>query len=333
MIEFDAGKLAAAFAAWSGLVPVRAEDLEPLPAVGLAHRHWLVRGQGFLLRVPVRPIDLAREASAFMRAGPSGHVPRLHGVIGASPALPYGALVVEAIAGRKPRLVDDMPAIALALAALHRLPVPHHTAPLPDPAEPFAAALGEIERMLDETRGVELHPETRRHIADERAWLARFAGDAAKRLQPVRALIGTDTHPGNFIIARDGRAVFVDLEKAQYGNPAMDAAHASLATSTRWDIDGSALDRRAVTAFVQDWLAALGAPLADGLLPWLVPFRRLVWLRTTTMYACRIDRADALGVLEPATRAHVRAVIADCLSPETVVRLRAEWIGPNPLAF
>jgi hypothetical protein len=333
MTGLDAENLAAAFAGWSGLAPVRAVDLAALPAIGLAHRHFLVRGQAMVLRVPIRSIDLAREASAFMRAGPSGHTPRLHGVIDASPLLPNGALVVEEIAGRKPRLPDDMAAIAHALAALHRLAVPHETAPLEDPGEPFSATLAAIERMLAEPGGVELSLETRRHIDDERAWLKSFARNQAKRLAPVRTLIGSDTHPGNFIIARDGRAVFVDLEKAQYANPAIDAAHASLATSTRWDSDGAALARGAVIAFVHAWLASLGAPLADPLRHWLVPFRRLVWLRTTTMYARRIGRDEALSVLEPAIQAHVRKLIADCLDPATVAALRGEWLGPNPIEF
>ena len=38
-----------------------------------------------------------------------------------------------------------------------------------------------------------------------------------------------DTHPGNFIIARDGIAKFVDLEKVHVGSPAIDLAHATLA--------------------------------------------------------------------------------------------------------
>jgi hypothetical protein len=329
MTTFDEQQLAAAFAAWSGLVPVRAEELEALPAIGLAHRHWRVRGQGFVLRVPVQPIDLAREASAFMRAGPSGHVPRLHGVIPASPALPYGALVVEEIVGHAPKPAD-MNLIAMALAALHRLEVPRTAEPLPAPAEPFAATLAEIERVLAEPGGVILHAETQRQIDDERAWLAAFARNEARHLAPVCALIGTDTHPGNFLIAPDGRAVFVDLEKAQYANPAMDAAHASLGTSTRWDRHGFTLAAEQVADFYRAWLIALDAALADRLRPWLAPFRRLVWLRTTAMYARRIGRDEALSFLEPAMQAHARRVIAECLEPRTVVALRKEWLQPAP---
>ena len=37
------------------------------------------------------------------------------------------------------------------------------------------------------------------------------------------------------MIEAAGRAVFVDLEKALYGSPAVDLAHASIYTSTMWD--------------------------------------------------------------------------------------------------
>src|SRR6185369_4163918 len=82
-----------------------------------------------------------------------------------------------------------------------------------------------------------------------------------------------DTHPGNFIVDSSGIAWFVDLEKVHVGSAAIDLAHASLPTSTLWHPD---VGRR---------LARVGTAAADGLRPWLMPMRRLTWLRTTLFMA------------------------------------------------
>ena len=66
-------------------------------------------------------------------------------------------------------------------------------------------------------------------IRDELAWARAYARDSRGTAQPI-TLCATDTHPGNFLIehAADAppHAVFVDLEKALYGSPAIDVAHA-----------------------------------------------------------------------------------------------------------
>src|SRR5579883_1709945 len=86
--------LAAALAA-SGLCgKVAPRDLIELPRRGLAHRHWRVRGQGLLLRVPIGASGnpaLLRQAEAFRRLAASGHVPRLDGVLPPTDAVPGGA--------------------------------------------------------------------------------------------------------------------------------------------------------------------------------------------------------------------------------------------------
>lgn len=319
--------------AFAGLAPA---DLNALALKGLAHRHWRLGATGALLRVPVRApagadpaLLLAQQVAGFARAQASGHVPRLIAVLPPSDELPFGALVVEAIDGRTPRLPDDATALASALAAIHGLmmPAPHSRAPLPDAADSFAATLAQIERQVGECGGAQLAADAARQIDAELAWARGFAAAAAERPLPPKALILTDTHAGNFLVRDDGRAIFVDLEKAQYGCPAIDLAHTTLRPSARWDRDGDHVWTPAETAsFVAAYLDRTGPQRAAALRPWLLPFRRLVWLRTTTMYWRRLSRADFTAALAPDIADHVRAVIADALAPETIAGVRAEWL-------
>lgn len=321
----------AALPAFAGLAP---GDLSALAHKGLAHRHWRLGATGAVMRVPIRlPAGadpaalLAQQVAGFARAQPSGHVPRLIAVLPPSDELPLGALVVEAIDGRPPRLPGDAPALADALAAIHglMLPAPRSRPPLPDAPDSFAATLAQVERIMAESGGVKLAPAAARQIETERAWARGFA--AGERRPPPKTLILTDTHAGNFLVRDDGRAVFVDLEKAQYGCAAIDIAHTTLRPSARWDRDGGHIWTPAETAgFVARYLERVGPERAAALRPWLLPFRRLVWLRTTTMYWRRLSRADFTAALAPDIADHVRAVIADALAPETIAGIRAEWL-------
>ena len=71
-------------------------NLKPLADAGLAHAHLRLVGTGVLARVPKQSqldlpaaANLAYQAACFERAAPSGHVPRLHGVL--APGAPAGA--------------------------------------------------------------------------------------------------------------------------------------------------------------------------------------------------------------------------------------------------
>ena len=129
--------------------------------------------------------------------------------------------------------------------------------------------------------------------------------------------------------------MLVDVEKMLYGSPAIDLAHATLYTSTTWDIDcGVALSRDAIAGFYRDYLRRIDATLAERLKPWLLPMRRLTWLRTTT-WACRY-RVETLylGKAGDPTSPYVRHVtrrIADFLDAATIAQVRTEWLGDNPL--
>ena len=341
MIDLKA--LAAALAGVPGLSDIAASGLAPLPGKGIAHDHLRIGATGLLARVP-RPSQfgpagdayLRYQAASYRRAWPSGRVPRLVAAIAPAPGLPGGALVIEEIAGKPPLLPRDLPRIADSLARIHSLsvPPPPERPPLQDHADPARGTLEVIERNARSLDAACADPQARAAIAEEIAWARSFAADSAGKDQPA-TLAMSDTHPGNFLIDARGLAMFVDVEKAVYGSPAIDLAHATLYTSTVWDPDcGAVLSPDDVRGFYRGYLARIDPGLAQRLKPWLAPMRRLTWLRTTT-WACRfktevIDR----GLLpDPQSRyaRHAADCIRDYLSPATIARLRAEWLGAERL--
>ena len=332
-------------------------DLQPMLVKGLAHEHIRIAGRGLVLRVPrlsqfgLEPeANLIYQQACFERAEASNATPRFHGVLPVEDRIPYGALVVEEIIGHAPRLPEDMAALADGLAALHMLPLPAEDAraPLTVHIDAVSGTLRFIETQAAYLPEAGLVADAVRQIDEELAWARQFAAESRGQDQPI-ALVGTDTHPGNFMVEPGGRAVFVDLEKALYGSPAVDLAHASVYTSTMWDPEiATVLDPLSVENFYSRYLVRVPASLADALRPWLAPLRRLTWLRTTTWCAkWRVEAAKA-----PATTgstrersawsaarydaqmiAAVRARIDDYFDPNTIARIRAEWTGPNRLSF
>ncbi len=331
-------------------------ELVPLQDKGLAHDHIRVAGRGLLLRVPKQSqfglsaeVNLRYQAACFERASGSGHAPQLHGLLAPTAALPMGALLVEEIAGRPPRLPQDLPALAACMARVHSLPVPPpgDRPPLEDHRDPVAGAMEEIEaqaRFLDEA---ELTATARAEIEDELAWARSFRGEVAGRPQPI-TLVLTDTHPGNFLVEEgpegEAKAVIVDLEKALYGSPGIDLAHATVYSSTTWDLEVYAeLSVEEVAAFYRHYLEIAAPDLAAALRPWLVPLRRLLFLRAITWCAKwrvlhRRDRAADKHAAEsaedwsaentnPATIAHVAGRVDDYLSVATLRRMRGEWLA------
>lgn len=244
--------------------------LEPLPDAGLAHDHIRLLGTPWLARLPKQsqmglpPAENLRyQAACFVRAAAGGHAPRLGGVLPAGDELPRGGLLVEAIDGRPVDLAraDDRRAMVEALAALHALPLPppDARAPLLDPAAPLIALRDELQAQALHLAAAGLAPASRDLLE---AALDRFAGHPALG-ETDRCLVAFDAHPGNFLIAPDGRAVLVDLEKARYGHPGCDLAHATLYTSTTWPVGGGrALDAAQVEAACRDWARRVGPQAA-----------------------------------------------------------------------
>ena len=300
-------------------------DLSSLPAAlppkGMAHAHFRLP-DGVLARVPRwsqigldAAANLRHQATAFTRAAPSGHTPRLIGTLEPGPDLPMGALLVEEISGRPPRLSEDYPAIAKALAAIHALPS--------DPApNPVIATVQVIERQAAYFDKAGLHPETLAHLNAELDWVHTLPTTPA----PPITMVGTDTHPGNFLIDAEGKAWFVDLEKATDGLPAIDLAHATLYTSTTWDPDVAAVLSPDETAgFYEIWSSTAPPAVVESTRPWFTPTRRLTWLRTLSWMArwkVEGSTAHSAGV-DPRTIAHVQARIEDFFDPATIAKVRA----------
>jgi len=312
------------------------QALSLLTTKGISHDHWRISDSGWVLRVPRMSqwgldaqSQLTYEATAFERAGASAHTPRLHTTLPPCEELPRGALIVSLIDGRPPRLPEDLPAIAAAFAAIHQLPLPQNQRlPLQNHDAPIAATLRVIEDQADYLVDAELSDEARAMVADELTWARRFAttGEPAFAL----CLVGTDTHPGNFLIDGAGKAWFVDLEKALYGAAPIDLAHASLAVSTGWDPECAArLANHEVAAFYRTYLARIDAARAAELKPWLLPLRRLTWLRTMTWFARW--QAAWRGGDHPASRdaamsAHIERHIAASFDVEAIASARADWL-------
>ena len=318
--------------------------LQAMADKGLAHHHVRLAGTGVIARLPKQSqmglaaqANLDYQAACFERAGASGHAPRLHGVLPPSVGLPRGGLLVEEIQGCPARLPHDLPAIARALAAIHSLALPAaaRRTPLRDPADSLKSLRDEIETQAFHLESAQLEPRSRKVIASA---FARV--DAAMRTLelPPRCLIAFDAHPGNFIVRADGRAVLVDLEKARYGEPPLDLAHATLFTSTTWDVESYAeLSVPQVKNAYDVWAQHFKAAAAWR--PWLVPLRAAMWLWAVTWCAkwqalsggqaaqgadgedWSRERSDAALVR------HVRARVESYLSAYVIAEVDAEFLA------
>lgn len=317
---------------------------EALPATGTAHGHVRLK-DGRLARIayayeddPTTAARLHLQAEAFRHLAPAGRTPKLHDVVEPRPGLPGGALIVDFIEGRAPRLPDELEAMADTLARLHSLPLPAPASPIPRQDNPFRTTLDVVEqgaqRFLDKAVA---DAGARAEIAEELELMRDMAATLVHRPQPLSIALA-DTHPGNFIVDGAGLAWFVDLEKVHVGSPAIDLAHATLPTSTVWHPDvGKVLSAAEVTGFYESYLAKIGEARAIELRPWLQPMRRLTWLRTTMFMArwkvqteAPRDPSDPSqwsdAGLSPEMREHLRTRIALSFDRETIRSIRAEWL-------
>jgi len=315
-----------------------------LPATGTAHGHVrLVDGR--LARIayayeddPTAAARLHVQAEGFRHLQPAGRTPRLHQVIEPRPGLPGGALIVDYIDGHAPRLPGELDAMAESLAAIHALPLPADGSPIPRQKNPFLETLEGVE--LNATRFLDKavpDPGSRAEIAEELTLMRAMAREIGNRAQPLTMALA-DTHPGNFIVDRAGIAWFVDLEKVHVGSAAIDLAHASLPTSTLWaSAEGRPLSSDEVQGFYATYLHRIGTDAADALKLWLVPMRRLTWLRTTFFMArWRVqtraprDPSDPSqwsdAGLEPSMRALYDRRIDQCFDRAAIQAIRAEWL-------
>lgn len=330
-------------------LPLTADQLaEALPAThghalsilttkGISHDHWRIGDSGLVLRIPrmsqwgmAPDQQLAYEATAFRRAAASGHCPALRDIVPVGEVLPRGALIVDLIDGRPPRLPDDLAAIADAFVAIHQLPLPAPAAqpPLLSHDKPVAATLAVIEEQAAHLPDAQLSDVARAAIEQELTWAREFAAQGEPDFG--LCLVGTDTHPGNFLIDGDGMAWFVDLEKALYGVPPIDLAHATLAVATGWDPDCAArLTTEQTGAFYRHYLDRIGSARAGELTPWLLPLRRLTWLRTMTWFArwqAAWQGGDHPASRDAAMTKHIAAHIAASFEADAITKARSDWL-------
>ena len=322
---------------WAGV------ELELLADKGLAHTHVRLTGTGMLARIPKQSqmglnalANLQHQSACFERAGAGGRTPQLLGLLPPSPDLPRGALLVQEILGHPAALPADLGAMALTLASLHALPLPPAAgrAPLQDAADPLQALYAEIADQASHLPAAGVGSAVAQDINSE---LVRLHALFQAADRPERCLIAFDGHPGNFIVDAAGRAMLVDLEKCRYSYPALDLAHATLYTSTTWDLDTrTELSLDEVLQFYAAWAQAVGAAAGPARC-WHVPLRRAMWLWSVTWCAkwravsgqaarsgsdgedWSIERSDLALV------AHVRERVDHYLSPQGVARVLTEF--------
>lgn len=344
----DVTRIEAVRAALAARLSLPVAELTPLADTGLAHDHIVIGDTGTLARIPKQSQldlgaeeNLAYQAACFARASASGHAPRLHETLSPDAALPMGALIVDRIDGRPLALPGDLAAMAECLAAIHGLPLPDDAgcAPLKNPPDTLADTFTEILLQSAFIARADLHPESEAQIREE---LQAAGQTLAGAERPATTLIAFDAHPGNYLLDKSGRAILVDLEKARYGAPGFDVAHASLYTSTTWDVESRAvLSRSEISAFHDAWLNAVPDDLAEASGDWLLPLRQMMWLWSVTWCAkWKVQSREEAGVStstenwsaelsEDSLVAHVADRVADYLDPDTIARVRTDWSEPD----
>ncbi len=345
-----ASELAAQASPWAGA------PLDRLKDKGLAHDHVRLGGTGLLARIPKQSQmrlgaqdNLTYQSACFERAAQGGHAPRLHGVLSPCANLPRGALLVEEIVGRNATLPFDLGRMVRALASIHSLPLPEvaDRHPLINAPDPLKALLDEIADQSQHVPIAGLDAPVSAAITRELSSLQSACGASAR---PPRHLIAFDGHPGNFIVRDtahrtdngphdDGsQAVLVDLEKCRYSYPGLDLAHATLYTSTTWDMEShAALSVGDVLGAYQTWSDSMTEKVAMAALPWHVPLRRAMWLWSITWCAKWRVVSTSHSPATPdgedwseqrsgeALIRHVRGRVDHYLSPPVVAQVRDEF--------
>jgi len=244
--------------------------------------------------------------------------------------------------GDEPKSAADFTSIAEALAAIHKLPLParHHRAPLYDQPDPMKETFSEVSQQ-----GTYLAqaPLDKQSLAMIKSAMNTAALEVEQLAPSPVTLISFDAHPGNYLIDASGKAVLVDLEKGRYGGPGFDLAHATLYTSTTWDIDASIeLSLQDVEEFYASWLDEVPEYLAEAIQPHLIPMRRLMWLWSVT-WCCKwlvesnaevlASKHQAQSTEDWATKnsseklvSHVHERVSHYLQPDVIEHICREFV-------
>ena len=320
------------------------QELSVLTTKGITHDHWKVGNSSYLLRIPkmsqwdMKPSkQLVYESTAFQRASKSGHCPNVIATIPICEKLRRGALLVEFINGRPPRLPDDLSAISDAFSAIHKLPLPapNKRKPLQHHIKPIAEMLKVIEEQSTFLSKAKLSKRASKEIQEELIWAENLKNQGEPEI-PL-CLVGTDTHPGNFLIDIKGKAWFVDLEKALYGIPHIDLAHATLAVSTGWDPDcATKITTEHVSNFYRHYNMKMHHLKPKEFFSWAINFRRLTWLRTMTWFAryqVAWQNNKHPAVRNKGMTKHVANHITHSFHAETIAEARSDWLEPRLLTM
>ena len=315
---------------------------ELMPDTGLAHDHVRLGGTGWIARLPKQSQmqlgaaeNLAYQAACFERASASGHAPRLRPCCRPPRRCPAAGSSWRRSRGA-PR---GCPATCRRSWRRSRRSMACRC-----PRRPRArrCSTRPIRSPICWRKSTRRPRICRPRTADTRAIIERhlkalrdLAGAAAR---PPQRLISFDAHPGNFLITPSGRAVLVDLEKARYSAPPLDLAHATLYTSTTWDVASHAvLSPHEVAQACHDWLAHLPEAERAAQRGWILPMRRAMWLWSMTWCAKWRVLSDADAQAGPegedwasdkseaALIAHVRTRVDHYLDPETASRIDREF--------
>jgi len=330
---------------------LKPENLNLLTTKGLVHDHVRISSYAkdrppMLIRVPrlsqfsLDPIaNLKYQAACFSLASLSKYTPRLIDSLSPSKLLPMGALIVEEIKGKHVKLPENLDNIAKCFAQVHSLKVPkkEERGPIIYHKDPISGVIDIINMQAKFINSTTENLEVRQLLNEELNWARKFASRYANQHPPPRLCL-TDTHPGNFMIDDYGKAYFVDLEKALYGSPGIDLGHATILTSTLWDIEVQAtLSKSEIVAFYAAYLSYLPLKLTSEIRPWLLPMRRLAWLRSVT-WSCKwfVQQHKKIKI-EDGFRSKIQSHLTRRLSAfvdlETIHMVRSEWTGSNKLVL
>lgn len=315
---------------WSSLPKIlqqRVKTLRRLPLKSVAHDHIRLIGTGLIARIPrdVPPdktplAALTYQATCFEYAQNSLHTPYLHEILPPSEILPLGALLVSDIRGRPPHSPQDFSAIAITLSVLHTLPIPSESS-LITQNNPLHIVLTLLKQRWPDIQ--KLPKETISVLKEEIKQTKDLFSHLSHRSWLPICFVGTDTHPGNFLIDVNGKAWFTDLEKAAFGLPTIDLAHSTLYTSTFWAIK-YVLSQKETDTFYRIWLDHVPCSLRKAAIPWVTASRRLTWLRTLSWMA-HWRNNPSVKLLPRNLQKHIATCLKDFFLPATMNKIRQEW--------
>ena len=317
---------------------VTPSDLKILNSKGLTHKHILIGDTGWLLRIPQgnqlgldSAAYLQQQKACYQTAQASGHTPGFLDILPPSPALSEGALVIQAIKGRKPQLPQDWKAIAGSLAALHAIDINQNNG-LEVATYPFAGQSFLLNTIFSDAYArAQLNPATRALIDAELEDINDLIEQLKDDKSLTLSLIGGDSHPANFMIDDNGKAWLVDLEYLAYDMAHIDLADAGLTITTRLEPDMTPCqEKTARQKFHDDWKKAAAPHLTDkadsliSLAERTVRARTLLWLT----YWQTDARAEKAGKIPQQTFDNWDNMARAYLDPYNLKQLLAHGLDP-----